>query len=211
MIKRRNVIASWKGGGHRQRFWQLLEWNLLTGTWWRVLLGRALSYREGARLVTVQRRIPPSPGWCCSWVTTTIHIVVEGWTFWFFRFRWFGGDRTRGEVWEKGRTLGLLLCPLVHRISPISGWEGDQISTQAPQDSSQRFWEVHEATAWVISELMSLFILCQQVTIVGKYLFRFPRCFRNGIPLPLYVILITSSSFSMPEDPLYLVYLFSIN
>ena len=63
----------------------------------------------------------------------------------------------------------------------------------------------------VISELMSLFILCQQVTIVGKYLFWFPRCFRNGIPLPLYVILIPSSSLLMSEDPLYLVYLFSIN
>ena len=63
----------------------------------------------------------------------------------------------------------------------------------------------------VTSELMSLFILCQQVTIVGKYLFWFPRCFGNGIPLPFHVILIPSSSPSMSEDRLYLVYFFSIN
>ena len=80
-IKKRNVIVSWKGGGRRQRCWRPSEQNLLIGTLWRALLVRASLCHKGGRLVVAQRGVPPSPKWHRSWVTATIHVVVEGWTF----------------------------------------------------------------------------------------------------------------------------------
>ena len=108
------------------------DWNIMVSSpgesiimSWGGEVGRgAEEYTSVARVVSFMGDCNDT---CCGW---GLDILI-------FRFRWFGGDQTHGEVWEKGRTLGLLLCPLVHHISLISGWEGDQISTWALQDSNQ--------------------------------------------------------------------------